>query len=231
MKKPVVDYRKFRLSKLRTPEFSHLLLLLGWVGYFALYVLTENLIPRERCVPIHCALDDMIPFCEFFVIPYVFWYLLIVGTLLYFALYNTEGFRSFQTFIIVTQIVAMAIYIIYPNRQDLRPTEFPRDNVFSQLVGLLYSIDTSTNVCPSLHVGYSLGIASAWLKEKDVHKGWKAFIVIAVLLICLSTAFIKQHSIVDAFVAIPVCLLAEAIAYGKSWWLPKFRRHKEEKVA
>lgn len=226
MKKPVVDYRKFRLSKLRTPEFSHLLLLLGWVGYFALYVLTENLIPRERCVPVYSVLDDMIPFCELFVIPYVFWYLLILGTLLYFALYNTDGFRRFQTFIIVTQIVAMAIYIIYPNRQDLRPAEFPRDNVFSRLVGLLYSIDTSTNVCPSLHVGYSLGIASAWLKEKDVHKGWKAFILIAVLLICMSTVFIKQHSIVDAFVAILVCLLAEAIAYGRSWWLPKFRRQK-----
>lgn len=226
MKKPVVDYRKFRLSKLRTPEFSHLLLLLGWVGYFALYVLTERLIPRENCVPVHSFLDDLIPFCEIFVIPYVFWYLLIVVTLLYFALYNTDSFRKFQIFIIVTQIVAMAIYIIFPNRQDLRPAEFPRDNFFSDFVGLLYSIDTSTNVCPSLHVGYSLGIASAWLKEKDVHKGWKVFIVVAVLLICMSTVFIKQHSIVDAFVAIPVCLLAEVIAYGKSYWLPKFRRVK-----
>ena len=32
MKKPVVDYRKLRLSNIRTPEYSHLLLLLGWVG-------------------------------------------------------------------------------------------------------------------------------------------------------------------------------------------------------
>ena len=59
MKKPVVDYRKFRFSKLRDPEYRHMLLLLGWVGYFLLYVLTENLIPPERCHPIHCALDDL----------------------------------------------------------------------------------------------------------------------------------------------------------------------------
>lgn len=45
MKKPVVDYRKLRLSNIRTPEYSHLLLLLGWVGYFLLYFLTENFIP------------------------------------------------------------------------------------------------------------------------------------------------------------------------------------------
>ena len=37
MKKPVVDYRQFRLRKLNTPEFSHLkLLLIGWGAYFAL---------------------------------------------------------------------------------------------------------------------------------------------------------------------------------------------------
>lgn len=224
MKKPVVDYRKFRLSKLRTPEFSHLLLLLGWVVYFLMYLLTENLIPSEICRPVHCALDDLIPFCELFVIPYVFWYFLIAGTLLYFALYNTDSFRRFQIFIIVTQVVAMAAYILFPNRQDLRPTDFPRDNIFRQLVGLLYAADTSTNVCPSLHVAYSIGIASAWLKEREVHTGWKVFVVISVILICMSTAFIKQHSVVDAMVALPVCLLAEAIAYGKDFWLPRLRK-------
>ena len=31
MRKPTVDYRSFRLSKLNTPEFSHLKLLFGWV--------------------------------------------------------------------------------------------------------------------------------------------------------------------------------------------------------
>ena len=78
MKKPVVDYRQFRFSKLKDPQFSHLLLLLGWVVYFLLYLLTENLIPVERCYPVHCWIDDVIPFCEVFVIPYVFWYLLSV---------------------------------------------------------------------------------------------------------------------------------------------------------
>ncbi len=223
MKKPVVDYRQFRLSKVNDPQFSHLKLLLGWVGYFILYWLTENLIPREACYPVYSPLDDLIPFCEIFVIPYVFWYFLVAGSLLYFALYNVKGFRELMTYIIVTQVVAMTIYIIFPNRQDLRPEEFLRDNVLTRLVGFLYSFDTSTNVCPSLHVGYSLGLASAWLKEKGVSAFWKAFVVVAVILICLSTAFIKQHSIVDAFVALPMCLLAEIIAYGKSYWRGRFK--------
>lgn len=217
MKKPVVDYRQFRLSKLNDPQFSHLKLLLGWVGYFALYFLTENLIPIEKCIPVHCWLDDIIPFCEIFLIPYVGWYLLIVFSLLYFALYNVDNFKRLQIFIIVTQVVAMVIYIAFPNRQDLRPVDFTRDNFLIDCIKFLYSFDTSTGVCPSLHCAYSIGIASVWLKEKTASKGFKAFIVIFVILICLSTMFIKQHSAVDFFAALPVCVLAEIIACGAYW--------------
>lgn len=213
MKSPVVDYRQFRLRKLNTPEFSHLKLLFGWVGYFCLYFLTENLIPAERCTPVHWFLDDLVPFCEWFVIPYFFWYGLIVFSLGYFLLYNVDSFKKLSAYIIVTQVVAMAVYILWPNRQDLRPTEFPRDNVLTDIIGLLYAFDTNTGVCPSLHVGYSLGIASVWLKEKSAHPLWKAFVVVAVVLICLSTAFIKQHSTLDILAAIPLGVLAEILVF------------------
>lgn len=226
MKKPVVDYKAFRLSKINDPQYSHLKYLLGWVGYFILFFLTENLIPAENCHVVHCWLDDVIPFCEAFVIPYVFWYGYIVITLLYFALYNPDGFKKLMTFIIVTQVVAMAIYILFPSRQDLRPVEFSRDNILTQLIGLIYSLDTNTGVCPSLHVAYSIGLVSAWLKERDVNKAWKAFVVIAAVLICLSTMFIKQHSALDFFAALPICLLAEIIAYGKQYWKPYLRIKK-----
>lgn len=224
MKKPVVDYRTFRLSRINEPQFSHLKLLLGWPVYFALYFLTELLIPAESCRVVHSSLDDLIPFCEVFLIPYVFWYLLIIISLGYFLLYNVDSFKKLQTFIIITQIVAMAIYIIFPNRQDLRPLVFTRDNLLTQGVALLYSVDTNTNVCPSLHVAYSIGIASTWLKEKNISKWWKAFVVIAAVLICMSTTFIKQHSIVDTFAAVPVCLLAEYIVFGKNYWRGRFRK-------
>lgn len=217
MRKPVVDYRGFRLSRLREPQFYHLNYLWGWVGYFLLYFLTENLIPRENCTVIHSRLDDLIPFCEYFVIPYVFWYLLIVGSLLYFMFYAPDQFRNLMSYIIVTQVVAMAVYIVFPNCQNLRPETFPRENFCTWILSIIYQFDTSTNVCPSLHVAYSVGIASVWLREKSVHWSVRAAITAVCLLICLSTAFVKQHSIVDAFAAIPVCMLAEAIVFGK-WW-------------
>ncbi len=223
---PVVDYREFRLKKLNAPEFRHLMLLFGWLVYFALYFLTENLIPQENCTPVHSVLDDWIPFCEFFVLPYVGWYLLIVASLLYFALYNVENFKRLQIFIMVTQGVAMIVYILFPTRQDLRPTEFLRDNVLVDLVKLLYAADTNTGVCPSLHCAYSIGIASVWFKERSVGKGVKLFVLVFVILVCLSTMFIKQHSAVDFFAAIPVCVLAEIVACGSYWrgWKKKRKR-------
>ena len=215
MRTPEVDYRTFRLSKINDPQFRHLKLLLGWVGYFIRYVLTENLIPAERCTPVHCWLDDVIPFNEFFLIFYVSWYFLIVGSLVYFLLYNVENFKNMQTYIIITQVIAMAIYIIFPSRQDLRPEVFPQDNVLTQLMGFIYTVDTNTGVCPSLHVGYSLGIASTWLREKSVPKAFRVFIVVWAAFICLSVAFVKQHSVVDIFAAIPMCAFAEWFVFHR----------------
>ena len=100
MKKQMYDYRGFSFRKLTDPRFSHVLLLLGWVVYFIFYFLTENLIPAERLHEIHCRLDDIIPFNEFFLIFYGGWYLLISLSLLYTLLYDVEAFKHMQKFII-----------------------------------------------------------------------------------------------------------------------------------
>ena len=218
------DYRGLRLNNITSPNYRHLLLLLGWVWYLAMYALTENLIPESRCHVIHCAVDDWIPFVEYFVLAYVFWYVLVVGSLAYFLFFDVESFRGLQIFIIVTQVLAMIAYIVYPSVQYLRPTTFEHQNFCTWLLGIIYAVDTPTGVCPSLHVAYSLGIASTWLKKRDAKWGTKLFVVVAVILICMAVNFVKQHSFVDVVAAVPVCLVAEAIAFGKSYWLPKWKK-------
>lgn len=217
MRKPVVDYRKLRLSNITSPQYRHLLLLSGWIVYFLLYALTENLIPAEDCHPVWCRLDDIIPFNELFVIFYVGWYVLIVLSLGYFLLYNVENFKGLQTYIMITQGIAMVCYILWPTRQDLRPETFERDNVLTWIMGIIYQFDTNTGVCPSLHVAYSLGIASAWLKEKSAAWYVKLIVTVFVVGVCLSVAFTKQHSVVDIFAAIPVCVVAEIFAFRKHY--------------
>ena len=217
----MVDYRQFRLSRIREPQFAHVKLWLTWAVYFALYFLTENLIPAENCHVIHCYLDDVIPFNEYFLIFYTGWYVLVFGSLLYYFLYDVSRFRQLDLYIFITQMVAMACYILYPSRQDLRPEVFPRENFFTWVMGLIYSFDTNTGVCPSLHVAYSLAIVSVMAKDEHLSWGFKVFVTLFCVMVCLSTAFVKQHSVLDILAAIPVVLLGEILIYGKSYWLPK----------
>jgi len=215
MRKPVIDYSGLRPRTLNEPRYEHVKLLAGWIGYLVMYFITENLIPFESCHVIHCHLDDVIPFNEFFAIFYCFWYLFLVGSLLYFFLYDIPSFKHLQTYIIITQIVAMAVYIIYPSVQHLRPETFPRDNFLTRVMAFIYSFDTPSGVCPSLHVAYSVAIASVWCRYKEAPVWWKVFAAVMAAVISISTAFVKQHSVVDIFAALPVCVLAEILLYGK----------------
>lgn len=229
MKKPVIDYTKLRFSNLFSKEYRHILLLLGWPAYILMYILTEKYIPAEDCFVVHGFLDDIIPFCEIFVIPYVLWYLLIAASLLYFLLYSVESFKKLQTYIMIVQVIATVIFIVFPTMQNLRPEVLPRDNFLCDIVGWLYATDTNTGVCPSLHVAVSVAIASCWLKDKTANFKVKTFIVLFCISVCLSTMFIKQHSIVDSYAALPVCLVAEIALFGKNYWLPKFKKIKKVK--
>ena len=221
MKRAMVDYRQFRLKRINEPQFAHVKLWLTWLLYFALYFLTENLIPAEKCHVMHCFLDDLIPFNEYFLIFYTGWYLLVAGSLLYYFFYDVGRFRELDLYIFITQMVAMACYIFFPSRQDLRPEVFPRENLFTWVMGLIYTFDTNTGVCPSLHVAYSLAIVSVMLKDTYLKKATKVLVTVFSILVCLSTAFVKQHSTLDILAAIPVVLLGEILIYGKSYWLPK----------
>ena len=215
LKEPVVDYREFKLSRINDPEFSHLKLLGGWLVYFALYLITENLIPAGSCHVSHCWLDDIIPFNEYFLLFYCFWYVLIVVSLGYFLLYDIGSFRKLQTYIMITQAVAMMIYIIYPSVQIGRPAVMPHDNLLCNVMMFIYTVDTPTGVCPSLHVAYSMGIASVWSKCRKAPKWWKGFVFIATVLISVSVVFVKQHSVLDIVFAMPVGMLAEYIVYER----------------
>ena len=213
MKKPVVDYRKLRLSNITGPEYRHVLLLGGWIAYFALYFLTENLIPFERCHPIHCALDDAIPFCEVFVVPYLLWFFLVAGSLLYFFLYDIPSFRRLSIYIMITQAGAMFVYIIWPSILLLRPETMPRDNFFTWVLAFVYRFDTPTGVLPSLHAAYSIAIWSVFQHRKETALWWRILLPIFVVVIIAATFFAKQHSVLDALAALPLCLIGEALIY------------------
>ena len=143
--------------------------------------------------------DDMIPFCEVFIIPYFLWFAYIVASCVIMVLKaDNQEFIRFALSLIIGMSLCMVICMVYPNGLTLRPDTLP-DNVFGRLVAGLYATDTPTNVFPSIHVYNSIAVHTALSKCKALknHKGLLTGSLILCILICMSTVFLKQHSLYD----------------------------------
>lgn len=209
----MVNYKELRFGNLTSPKFRHLLLLIYWPFYGAMFWLLERgLTLTYKAVEI--PLDSKIPFCEFFVFPYYFWFVFLTGILAYTLFFDVPAFKKYMYFIMITYTVTCIIYIVYPNKQELRPTEFARDNFCVDIVKYLYSFDTNTNVCPSLHVIGSFAVMFTALScERFKTPVWRTFYIASTVLISISTVFLKQHSVLDIFVALVVCFAAYPFAF------------------
>ncbi len=220
LRPPMIDYRQLRLNRLFSPEFRHVLLLLYWPAYLLSFVLIERLCPAQAYHTVHCKLDDLIPFCEWFIFPYISWHVSLLWMSLYTLAYDIGAFRRFMWYSILTTTIAVAIYIVWPNQQLLRPdlSTLGRENLLTRAVGFIYTVDTNTNVCPSLHCIGGFAILFAALDMPRFRtKGWTAFFIIFALMICASTVFMKQHSAVDFFAALPVTAIGWCACYLRPW--------------
>ncbi|MBR6534159.1 MAG: phosphatidic acid phosphatase [Clostridia bacterium] len=212
---PEIDYRKFKFSKLMSKEFSHLFLLLYWPLFGISFNLVEKLLPKEACHPVQCALDDIIPFCEIFLLPYLWWFIYMAGLFIYQLFYDVDAFRRSTKFIIIAYTVTFIVYIAYPTCQNLRPSDFERDNFLTRIMESYYAYDTNTNVCPSMHVIGSVAAMAGGLHTKRLQKpAWRIYFVVVAILISISTVFVKQHSALDIFYALPLCLVTYLICFG-----------------
>lgn len=209
----MIDLRHFRLKNINDPPYRHLKLLLFWVVYSVWFLLAERVIPMEYHL-VGCPWDSRIPFCEWFLIPYVLWYGFVAGPVLYLAVADAAEFRRLMYYIMATYGTVMVIYALYPTCQNLRPEVLPRDNLLCSLVAFLYRIDTPTNVCPSLHVVGSVTSAVALCRIPALRR-FRCLIWLTAVFISISTIFIKQHSLVDVTAALILCAVVYPLIYQK----------------
>lgn len=197
---------------------------------FGLFYLIVFFLMEGRNVPvhiIHTKFDDMIPFCEYFIIPYVIWYFYAAGTVLYLGL-TDKGLKEYNR-LITNMILGIAVFVIvsflYPNGQNLRPV-IASDNVFRRAVNFLYRIDTSTNILPSLHVFVAVACDMALCRDPKfkMHPTWQWGSHILTVLICLSTMFLKQHSVIDVSAALLCNIVFYPVVYGRTVVSAKYSR-------
>ena len=165
--------------------------------------------------------DRLIPFCEYFIIPYFMWFVYVAAAVLYFAFVEKD--RS-QYWALITNLgIGMTLFLIvslvYPNGHTLRPTYLHRNNIFMDMVRFLWSIDTPTNVLPSIHVFNSVAVHIAVagcpaLREKH------PWVVHSSLILCIAivaaTMFLKQHTVIDVITALGLNIVCYYFVYQPS---------------
>lgn len=195
-------------------KYKHALVLLYAFIYGPWFAYLEKTVLKPTYI-IHTKLDELIPFNEYFIIPYYFWFLFVAMAVVYFLFKNTKDFYRLTIHLFIGMTAFLIISMLYPNGQMLRPTEFVRDNICIKLVQLLYTIDTPANIFPSIHVYNTLCVMIAVMKSKDLsHKNWiKAITNVIGVLIILSTMFLKQHSVLDVLGGFILCGLVYPLIY------------------
>ena len=141
-------------------RYKHGLVILLFCGLYLLLFSWLETRPVHGYHIIHTVFDDMIPFCEYFIIPYLLWFPYMILAILYFVFFNKNIHEYWQLCfnLIMGMTVFLIVSFLYPNIQLLRPAVFPRDNLFTDAVRLLYQTDTPANILPSVHVFNSLAI-------------------------------------------------------------------------
>ena len=195
-------------------RYRHAGYLLYMVGYLIVFQFLEKTV-TTNFHEIHIWIDDEIPFCEFFIVPYLMWFGFVAVTIVYFLFQDKKGYYKLITFLFTGMTIFLLVSYLYPNGHHLRPNIFARDNIFVDLVKMLYEADTDTNVLPSIHVYNSIGcyIAISKCPKLRSRKWIQAGSFALTVLIIMATMFLKQHSVIDVVAGMVMARIIYEIVY------------------
>jgi len=206
------------------PQYRHALLLLVMLGFIGLFFLSEKL-ALGRYHIVHCDLDDIIPFNEYFIIFYIIWYPFWILMLLYTVCFEVPTFKRLMYYYMLTYGIALTIFFVWPSGHDLWPKSFPRDNVCTWLVKSIYAADEPASVFPSEHVIGAFAVFFAAADSKRFSGKLQITVIgFLAIMISVSIVFVKQHSALDILGAAPVVALGYYVCF-----YPEHHRRKQMK--
>lgn len=112
--------------------------------------------------------------------------------------------------------IALSCYVLLPTGLALRPYRVYGSDIFARLVRMLYAVDSSKNVCPSIHVFNSVTLMIGYRRSRcfdEPRRRWMrpAANVLGVAII-LSTMLLKQHSCIDVVLGAALAFALDAAA-------------------
>ena len=118
--------------------FLYVFLYFPWFSWLEKHVTTNFHI-------IHMPLDDMIPFCEFFVIPYFLWFAYIIATAVFFFFADAKEFIRLCIFL----GVGMTLFLVISTLDVYKRQVFDR-RIYPFLRYICYSDLCSTALYPTI---------------------------------------------------------------------------------
>lgn len=208
MKNQVIQFIK--KYKHGIPMLLYAFIYITWFRY-----LEQKVNMNSEFKVIHMAIDDYIPFCEVFIVPYYLWFVYVVVAIGYLLFTDkTEYWRSY-VFLVTGMTIFLIVSTLWPNGHLLRLDTMPRDNIFTDMVSFLWNSDTPTNLWPSIHVYNSIGAHIAIVRNKAFSdkKGIRIASFILAISIILATVFLKQHSVFDMLTAFLMAAVMYPLVY------------------
>ena len=204
-------------------KYGHAWAFLYALIYMPWFMWLEKTVTTDYHV-IHVALDDKIPFCEYFIIPYYLWFLLVPVVFAYEFFYSKKEFYRMCILMFTGMTIFLIVCTLWHNGLNLRSQIRFHDNICSTLVRRLHKADTSTNVLPSMHVFNTLGCLIALFESKGLKKKRGLILTLSSLLsvfILMSTLLLKQHSVVDVAAAVILAAILYGIVYLPYHFFPE----------
>ena len=161
----------------------HLWYQLYWVLYLIWFFWLDLTVTDPNYI-IHSPLDDFIPFNEWFIFPYGSWFFLLAGVTALLWWFDTASYDKLCLMMFSGMTFCLILYMVLPNGP---------------------SIHCQSSACMAIAFsGSTLAKDRPWLKVLAF--GWAA-------LICASTVFTKQHSIIDVFCGLAVAFIWVPVLY------------------
>ncbi len=151
-------------------------------------------------------LDDMIPLIAWTSVFYLTCYLIWVINYLIAALDEEKKMRTFFTADFIIKTICFGCFIFIP-AMIVRP-EISGNGFFDWVMNVIYTVDSPTELMPSMHCTQSWFCWIAVRNNDRIPKAYKIFTLVFVLAICISTVTTKQHYVLDSVVGV---FLAEII--------------------
>ena len=220
----------FKAIKNFFSKYRHAFVLFCFVPLYVWYFFVSRL--TTPIWTVHCPLDDAIPFIPWFVIFYYVWYLYVSLPLIWFVFTSRTDFLRMAMFLFLSMGTCHVLFIALPTMIDFRPdiSQVQGGGFVNFLLRFIYWSDPPRNVFPSLHCIESVAIHVTMCHSETgrKHKWMWPISFVVVVLICLSTVFIKQHSVLDVISGVGIALPVGLIVYLPKW---KFLQPSKSPVA